>query len=404
MITRTKYINAIRPFIKKPIIKVITGVRRCGKSTLLMQIMTELTAQGIEKEQMIYINKELFEFDNIRTYADLHNYVTQIVGNSKLNYYIFVDEIQDINGWEHAISSFFASSVYDIYITGSNANLLSSELATLLSGRYIEFKLYTLNLLEFNSLIEINNRLINKSDTLDLYLKYGGFPGLHYMEWNDMVARQYLQSLYNSILLKDVVVRFNIRDAAMLEQIAEYLIDNTGNITSAKSISNYVKSQNRKVSVDTVYSYIHHCMSALLVNKVKRFDLKGRRILETYEKYYMSDLGFRFATIGYSPDAISAQLENAVYLELLNRGYTINIGKVLDYEVDFVAQRGSERIYIQVCTSLNSGVVIDREYRSLEEVKDHFPKIVLSRDSGFETNRKGIAWMNIEQFLLGEDI
>lgn len=402
MIIRTKYINAIRPFIQKPIIKVITGVRRCGKSTLLMQIMDELKVKGIDQEQIIYINKELFEFDSIRSYSDLHNYISGIVGNSKSNYYIFVDEIQEIDAWENAISSLFASNIYDIYITGSNANLLSSELATLLSGRYIEFKLYTLSLSEFNSLLQINKKEINKADTLDMYLKYGGFPGLHYMEWTDIIARQYLQSLYNSILLKDVVVRYNIRDAAMLEQIAEYLLDNTGNITTAKSISDYVKSQNRKVSVDTVQSYIHHFISALLVNKVKRYDLKGKRILETHEKYYMSDPGFRFAILGYSPDAISGQLENAVYLELLHRGYTVNIGKVLDYEIDFIAQRGSERIYIQVCSTLNDDSVVDREYRSLELLNDHFPKLVLSRDSGFETNRKGIGWMNVEQFLLGE--
>ncbi|MCK5168802.1 MAG: ATP-binding protein [Bacteroidales bacterium] len=402
MIIRTKYINAIRPFIQKPVIKVITGVRRCGKSTLLTQIIDVLIDQGIDQQQIIYINKELFEFDSIRSYSDLHNYISGIVGNSKSKYYIFVDEIQEIDGWQRAVNSFLASGKYDIYITGSNANLLSSEIATLLSGRYIEFKLYTLSLTEFKELAVSNQAIVNSGNIFDLYIKYGGFPGLHHMEWSDITIRQYLQSLYNSVLLKDIVVKYNIRDAAMLEQIAEYLIDNTGNITTAKSISDYVKSQNRKVSVDTVQNYINYCMNALLVNKVKRYDLKGKRILETYEKYYMSDPGFRFATLGYSPDAISGQLENAVYLELLHRGYIVNIGKILDYEIDFVAQRGAERIYIQVCTTLNSGQVVDREYRSLELLNDHFPKLVLSRDSGFETNRKGIGWMNVEQFLLGE--
>jgi len=404
MIIRTKYLDAIRPFIQKPVIKVITGVRRCGKSTLLMQIIDDLISKNIDQQQIIYINKELFEFDNIRTYTDLHNYISEKKGNSKSKYYLFIDEIQEINEWERAISSFFASSDYDIYLSGSNAHLLSSELATLLSGRYIEFKLYTLSLSEFNSLVDLNKRDVNRADSLNLYLKYGGFPGLHYMDWTDTTIRQYLQSLYSSIMLKDVVVRYNIRDAAMLEQIAEYLIDNTGNITSAKSISDYVKSQNRKISVETVQNYIHHCISALLVNKVKRYDLKGKRILETHEKFYMSDLGFRFATLGYSPDAIAVQLENAVFLELKHRGYHVNIGKVKDFEIDFIAQRGSDRIYIQVCSSLYNGTVIDREYRSLEEVNDHFQKIVLSLDIGFDTNRNGIEWMNIEHFLLGENI
>jgi len=401
MIKRAKYLNAIQAFINKPVIKVITGIRRCGKSTLLQQIVAELIDRGIKQEQIIFINKELFEFDNVKTYKDLNYYISSKIKNSKSNHYIFVDEIQEIEDWEKSIGSLFAENKHDIYITGSNANLLSSELATLLSGRYIEFKLNTLSLSEFNSLLVLNKREIGENNTLDLYLKYGGFPGLHYMEWTDTVTRQYLQSLYNSILLKDVVVRYSIRDAAMLEQIAEYLIDNTGNITTAKSISDYVKSQNKKVSVDTVQSYIHHFTNAMLVNKVKRYDLKGKRILETYEKYYMSDLGFRFANLSYSPDDISAQLENAVYLELLHRGYAVNIGKVQDYEIDFIAQRGSERIYIQVCLSLASSQVIDREYRSLEMLNDHFPKLVLSRDSGFETNRKGIGWMNVERFLLG---
>jgi hypothetical protein len=403
MIIRSDYLEAILPFIQKPIIKVITGVRRCGKSTLLMQIIDNLINQNIDQQQIIYINKELFEFDNIRNYSDLHNFISGKKGSSKSKHFIFIDEIQEIYEWERAISSFFASNEYDIYISGSNAHLLSSELATLLSGRYVEFKLYTLNLKEFNSLIDLNNRQIDKADSLNLYLKYGGFPGLHYMDWTDIVIRQYLHSLYNSILLKDVVVRYNIRDAAMLEQIAEYLIDNTGNTSSSKSISDYLKSQNRKISVETVQNYIYHFINALLLEKVKRFDLKGKRILEIQEKYYMMDLGFRFATLGYSPDSISAQLENAVYLALLNRGYTVNIGKVKDYEIDFVAQRGAERIYIQVCSTLNKGEVIDREYRSLEEVQDHFPKLVLSMDKGFETNRKGILWMNIEQFLLSEN-
>ena len=234
------------------------------------------------------------------------------------------------------------------------------------------------------------------------FLKFGGFPGLHHMELDDTVIRQYLQSIYNSVLLKDVIVRNNIRDADMLDVISKYLIDNSGKITSAKSISDSMKSQKRKVSVDTVLNYIRFSCDALLFEKVERYDLKGKRLLETYEKYYMSDIGLRFATLGYTPDSISAQLENIVYLELKSRDYTITIGKLDDLEIDFIASKGNERIYIQVCTQLTNDKVIEREYRSLEMVKDSFPKYVLSLDKGFETSRNGIKWMNIVDFLLSD--
>lgn len=403
MIKRNSYLNNIRPFIGKPVIKAVTGVRRCGKSTLMVQIIKELEASGIVSNQIIYINKELYEFDTIRNYADLHQYVTKNTNTSK-QHYLFVDEIQEIEDWEKAIGSLLAQNKYDIYITGSNARLLSSELATLLSGRYVEFKMHTFSFSEFIELSNQSNKPYNESDSFDIFLKYGGFPGIHLFEWNDLVLRQYLQSVYSTILLKDVVVRYNIRDAGILEKIIDFMIDNCGNITSAKSISDFVKSQHRKVSVDTVQSYISHTCSALLIHQIRRYDLKGKRILETLEKYYMSDLGFRFATLGYSPDAISGLLENAILLELLIRGYHVNTGKIYDKEIDFIAQKGSDKIYIQVCTLLTDGKVIDREYGSLAAVKDHYPKIVLSLDSGFETSRNGIQWINIKDFLLQKTV
>ena len=400
MVERKRYIEKIIPFIEKPIIKVITGIRRCGKSTLLKQIVQLLENRNVANEQIIHINMELMEFDGLKNYRDLYTYIQERQTKTNLKYYVFIDEVQEVEDWEKAINSLLAEEKSDIYISGSNARLLSSELATLLSGRYVEFKMYSLVFSEFLA-FSLKNDFDNEKQ-FNQFLKFGGFPGLHHMELDDTVIRQYLQSIYNSVLLKDVIVRNNIRDAAMLDVISKYLIDNSGKITSAKSISDFMKSQKRKVSVDTVLNYIRFSCDALLFEKVERYDLKGKRLLETYEKYYMADIGLRFATLGYTPDSISAQLENIVYLELKSRDYTITIGKLDDLEIDFIASKGNERIYIQVCTQLTNDKVVEREYRSLEMVKDSFPKYVLSLDKGFETSRNGIKWMNIVDFLLSD--
>ena len=400
MIERKRYLNKITPFIEKPVIKVITGVRRCGKSTLLKQIIQLVENRNVAIEQIIHINMELMEFDGLKNYRNLYTYIQERQRKIGVKYYIFIDEVQEVEEWEKAINSLLAEGKSDIYITGSNARLLSSELATLLSGRYVEFKMYSLVFSEFKSFISSKDRGNTIGEQFDAFLKFGGFPGIHHMELDDPVIRQYLQSIYNSVLLKDVIVRNNIRDAAMLDVISKYLIDNSGKITSAKSISDFMKSQKRKVSVDTVLNYIRFNCDALLFEKVERYDLKGKRLLETYEKYYMSDIGLRFATLGYTSDSISAQLENIVYLELKSRDYKITIGKLDDLEIDFIATKGTEKIYIQVSTQLTDDKVIEREYRSLEMVKDSFPKYVLSLDKGFETSRNGIRWMNIVDFLL----
>lgn len=404
MVLRNSYIEMIKPFIGKPIIKAITGIRRSGKSTLMQQLIALIVDSGVSEECIISINKELFEFDTIVTYKDLHEYISSRSNSSKTKYYVFIDEVHEIELWEKAVNSLLAQQNYDIYITGSNARLMSSELATLLSGRYVEFKMYTLSYSEFVQLIDSNIKLKKQESKFDLFLKYGGFPGIHHLEFEDNIIRQYLQSVYSTVLLKDVVVRYNIRDTAMLDLITKYIIDSCGNITTAKNISLFMKSQHRAVSVDTVLNYLHYCCNAMIMEQIRRFDIKGRRILETHEKYYMADVGFRYATIGYTPEALSGQLENIVLLELLGRGYTVSIGKIGEKEIDFIAQKGIEKTYIQVCSQLTDGKVIDREYSSLEDVNDHFPKIVMSLDKGFETSRNGIKWLNIEDFLLSKTI
>jgi len=400
MVKRILYLNAIRSFINKPVIKAITGIRRCGKSTFMLQIIEELFKLDIKEEQIININKELLAFDFIKNYNDLHHYIkSKATGKHKM-YYVFVDEIQEITEWERAINSLLAEKKYDIYISGSNARLLASELASLLSGRYIEFKMFTLTFSEFLELYNTNQKQSNVSDVFEIFLKFGGFPGLHSMGWEENNTRQYLQSIYSTIVLKDLVMRYQVRDVVMLDYILKFLADNCGNITTAKSISDFVKSQNRIVSADTVQNYIHFAMFALIIHQIRRYDLNGKKILETFEKYYMNDIGLRYAMIGYTPSLISGQLENIVLLELLSRGYTVTIGKNKNLEIDFIAQKANEKIYIQVCTTLFDSKVIDREYGAFSGVKDHFSKLVLSLDNGFETTRDGIRWMNIKDFLL----
>jgi hypothetical protein len=400
MIERISHLNKLLPFVDKPVIKVITGIRRCGKSTILKQIVQKLENKNVRSEQIILINMELMEFDHLKNYHDFYSYIKEKQSKLKGKFYVLIDEVQEVNEWEKAINSLLAEQNCDIYITGSNAKLLSSELATLLSGRYVEFKIYPLVFSEFLMFRNKKKHRININDEFNLYLKFGGFPGIHHIEFEDSIIRQYLQSIYNSVLLKDVIVRNSIRDAAMLDNISKYLIDNSGKITSAKGISDYMKSQKRKASVDTVLNYIRFSCDALLFEKVERYDVKGKRLLETHEKYYMSDIGLRFATLGYTPQSISSQLENIVYLELKSRDFNVTIGKIDDFEIDFIATKGNEKWYFQVCTSLTDQKVIEREYRSLDMVFDSFPKYVLSLDKGFETTSSGIKWMNIIDFLL----
>lgn len=396
MIERNRYVHKIIPFMDKELIKVITGIRRSGKSSLIAQLIEVLKSKGVDKQQIIHINMELMEFDNLKNYKDFYAYIKQIQNNHSGKIYLFVDEVQEIEGWEKAINSFLAEGKYDIYITGSNAKLLSGELASLLSGRYLEFKMFTL---VYNEFLEFRNQKASNSE-FNLFIKYGGFPGIHHMILDDIISKQYLQAIHNSVILKDVIIRNKIRDVALLDVLSKYLIDNCGNITSAKGISDYMKSQKRNVTVDTVLNYIRYMCDAMLFEKVQRYDIKGKRLLETYEKYYMMDIGLSYANLGYTPEKIPGLLENIVLLELKSRDYEVCIGKINELEIDFIATKGNDKLYIQVCTTLNTENVIEREYKSLSLVNDSFPKFVLSLDEGFNTNQNGIKWMNVQNFLL----
>lgn len=400
MISRKLYHDQIKPFIDKPVIKAITGIRRSGKSTFIKQIIENLKKSGVSEKQIVYVNMELMEFDSIKDYKSLYDYIQSQKSNSNKKSYLFIDEVQEVLHWEKAVNSLLAEGNHDVYITGSNAQMMSSELTSLLSGRYVEIKLYTFTFSEFSELFKKTNPTADEDSIFNKYMKFGGFPGLHNLNWDDEVIRQFLESIYNTIVLKDLVMRHQIRDASMLHQILSYIADNCGNITAAKNISDFVKSQNRKVSVDTVLNYIQHAMDALLIHKVKRYNIQGKKLLETYDKYFMSDIGLRYATRGYSPEMISGQLENIVLHELFSRGYQVFVGSNQQKEVDFIAKKGNDITYYQVTTTLKDPKTVDREYGAFDGIDDFFPKLVISTDQGFDTNYKGIQWRNIREFLL----
>ncbi|HLP48615.1 MAG TPA: ATP-binding protein [Candidatus Kapabacteria bacterium] len=402
MYTRNFYLDKIKPFIKKPVIKVITGMRRVGKSYFLKQIINLLRQQGVPENNILYIDKEQMDFDFIQDYHHLDNYVSDQFLNIPGDKYLFVDEIQDIEQWEKTINSLLNKGSCDIYITGSNAHLLSSELATFISGRYIEFPIYTLSFKEFlqfrgekkkEPLIEFQN-----------YIRFGGLPALHHFDLIDDVVYQYLKSVYDTILLKDIIKRNNIRNVHLLEDINKYLFDNIGNIFSAKRVSDYLKSQKLNVSVDTVQNYISYLLSTFAAYKVQRYDIKGKRILEIHEKYFAGDVGIRHALLSYKETEITGVLENLVFLELKRKNYSIYIGRIGEREIDFIAEKESKRIYIQVTYLLAAAEVIEREFTPLQQIKDNYPKYVVSMDTIWGNNYEGIKRMNLMDFLLSDEI
>ena len=389
--------------MNKPVIKVITGMRRVGKSYLLKLIIETLSAQKSNgPDQILYINKESLDYDFIKDYKDLHNYVKASFKSVEGSKYLLVDEIQEIHNWEKAVSSLFSEGDIDIFLTGSNAHLLSSEIATLISGRFVEFPVYTLSFEEF-----LLFRGKNKKDMhteFPIYLKFGGLPAIHHFDFDEEVVYQYIGSLYNTILLKDVIKRNNVRNVHLLENITRYVFDNVGNIFSAKKISDYVKSQKMKVGTETIQNYISYILSTFALHKVARYDIKGKRILEIHEKYYLGDIGMRHALLGYKAADISGVLENIVYLELKRRGYQIYIGKFGNREIDFIAEKENRKMYIQVTYMLSSPETIEREFSALRSIKDNYPKYVISMDTVFGNDFEGIRRINLIEFLLNPKI
>ena len=403
MIIRQQYMQQIRDFIDTPVIKIITGMRRCGKSVLLELTKQELLNRNVPPENIIMINFESLRYENLKDYKALYNAIMDKAEKLSGKIYILLDEIQEVANWEEAINSFRVDLDCDIYITGSNARLLSSELATLLAGRYVEIKIFPLTFKEYLQFAASNSAeaKFSREEHFRNFLRFGGLPGIHQMKWDSVRIYQYLTDIYNSVLLKDVISRNSIRDTALLERIIVYLMDNVGNTFSAKTISDFLKSQGRKLSIETVYNYLKALESAFLIYKVSRFDLKGKRILETQEKYYLADLGIRHAVLGYRDNDIAGLLENIIYNELTCRGFEINIGKQGVTEVDFIANKRDARLYLQICYVLTPENT-EREFYPLETINDNYEKLVLTTDTLLDINRHGIRQKNIVEFLLEE--
>ncbi len=396
---RNLYLDRIRPFVNTPVIKIITGMRRTGKSCFLRLIEKQLKQEGVSKERILFINLDSIEFETLKTHRDLHRFIqekTAPKGNGKT--YLFIDEIQEVLDWEKCVESLFSEERFDLFISGSNAHLLSSELATHLSGRYVEFPIYSLGFKEY--LQFMGKEEGNREESFSAYLKTGGFPALPHFDQDLDVIYQYISSLYNTILLKDVIKRNNLRNVALLENITRYAFDNIGNIFSAKKIADYLKSQRVSTGIETVQNYLAHICSTFALHKVQRYDIKGKRLLELHEKYYLGDIGLRHALLGYREADISGILENIVFLELKRRGYTVHIGKLGTLEIDFIATRAEEKIYIQIAYLLASKETIQREFTPLLQIQDNYPKYVLSMDTLFGDDHKGIHRLNLIDFLL----
>ena len=401
MLKRDEYIEKIVPFIDKDVIKVLTGIRRSGKSVMLKLLMEELKNRGINQNQFIYINFENLKYRNLKNYERLYDFILNKVDDKYKSYYIFLDEIQEVEEWERCVNSLRVDEElrFDIYITGSNAKLLSGELSTYLAGRYIEFIVYPFSFKEFFEIIQEKNQEIKVKEAFQKYVKFGGMPFLHNLDYNFEASMQYLQDLYASIILKDITQRNNIRDTDLLERIINYVVMNIGNTFSATSISKFFKSENRKVAIETILNYIKACEEAFLVYRVARNDLLGKKILNVNEKYYIADHGIREAIMENNQKNINQVLENIVYFEMLRRGYNIKIGKVDNLEVDFVCKKNDETIYIQVSYLLASEDTKEREFSVLENIKDNYPKYVLSMDE-FDMSRNGIKHVNLIEFLV----
>lgn len=397
MIIREKYLSKIRPFYDQDLIKVIMGIRRCGKSVILLQIIDELKEKGIPESQIIYINFENEDYSFIKDDFDLHNYIKEKIINTE-KYYLFFDEIQNVEHWEKAINSFKASKNVSIFITGSNSDLLSGELATHIAGRYVSFKVYPFT---FKEVCELKN-LTDKQDietAFNDYIIWGGMPQ-RFMMTDEFQVRTYLTDVYDSILVKDIISRFNIKDLDLFNRVVEYIVTTPSQNFSADNLSNYFANKDdREVSKNTLYNYLEYMAKAMLVNKAERYDVRGKRILTGKYKYYLTDLGLGQIKNTGKRLQIGAYLENIVYNELISAGYDVKIGGIDKGEIDFIATRFKEKIYIQVAYILADDSVVEREFGAFKTIEDNFPKYVLTMDK-LDFSQDGIIHKNIIDWLL----
>ncbi|MBW2654142.1 MAG: ATP-binding protein [Deltaproteobacteria bacterium] len=394
IIKRENYLRQVKPHFGKNVIKVLTGQRRVGKSYLLKQIM-EIFEASDQKINIIYIDKEKLEFDAIRDYRDLYAYIIEKTDKNCPNI-VMIDEVQEIESFEKALRDLNENPAYDIFCTGSNANLLSGELSTFLAGRYVQIQVHSLSYGEFL----VFHHLESAVDSLGKYIKYGGMPYLMHLNLEeDEIVFDYLKNIYNSIILKDVVARHNIRNVNFLDRLVLFLADNTGSVLSVKNISDFLKSQKVRISVNTVMNYLDFLIHAFFVHKVSRYDIAGKKIFEINEKYYFEDLGLRHTIIGFRQNDMGKILENLIYTQLKFKGYDVYVGKQRDMEINFVAKKQDKTIYIQAVYLLKDKKTIDREFGNLLKLKDNFRKIVVSTDEFAQGNVKGVEHLHIMTFL-----
>jgi predicted AAA+ superfamily ATPase len=382
-------------------IKVITGIRRCGKSAILKLLEEELYLRQVSPENIILMNFESFEFSEVDNAEKLYTYVKGKIKENK-HYYILLDEIQEVTGWEKAVNSFIVDFDADVYITGSNSRLLSSELATYLAGRYVEIHLYTLSFSEylFFKRVRTGDSSLDIYDEFNNFLRLGGFPVLHITDYSLETAYKIVNDIYSSAILRDSVQRHNIRDVELLERVVKFVFDNVGNKFSAKRIADYFKSQQRKIDLNTVYNYLNALENAFIIDRIPRYDVQGKEILKTNEKYFVGDPAIIYAVFGLKDRLISGVLENIVMLELKRRGYSVYTGKINDHEIDFIGQLQEEKIYVQVSYKIMDQSVIDREFTPLLKIRDNFPKYVVTMDEHWRDNVEGVKKIHIADFLL----
>ena len=402
MIYRPLYMDRIMPYVDTPFVKILTGVRRCGKSTILKMIMERLkTERNIPAERIINCRYDSMEYEDMtakQMYAQLKG---QLSPDGKT--YLFLDEIQEIRGWEKVINSLASDFDVDIYVTGSNSRMMSSEISTYLTGRYVSFRIFTLSFDEylmfrnkFTTVKEPKTELVN-------YVRFGGFPATHLQELSRDEIYTIVRDIYNSTIFSDIVKRNQVRKIDQLERVVKYTFGNVGNTFSAKSIADYLKSEHRSIDNETVYSYLEKLEKAYLLHRCSRYDLHGKEILKTQEKFYLADTALRYSVLGYNADSVASSLENIVYLELCRRGYTVNVGKTSDGEIDFVAVRQNDKIYVQVTQEIRSEKTEKREYNRLLEIHDNYPKYVLTTDEFAGGNYEGIKTLHIADFLLSSE-
>ena len=402
MIERPLYLDKIMPFVDTPFVKILTGVRRCGKSTILKMIIKKLREEKhVDDEQILSYRFDSMEYEDMTT-KELYLEIKSKILQSKKTY-LFLDEIQEIEGWEKVVNTLASDFDVDIYITESNSRMMSSEISTYLTGRYITFHIYTLSFEEYLMFKKSYMTLKDLKQEFSQYVRLGGFPATHLQDYSQDEVYTIVKDIYNSTIFSDIVRRNQVKKIGQLERVVKYTFNNIGNTFSAKSISNYFKSEQRKIDNETVYSYLEKLQKAYILHKCSRYDLQGKDILKTQEKFYLADVSLRYSVLGYTVDSVASSLENIVYLELKRRGYDVYIGKIKDKEIDFVATKQNEKIYVQVTQEIKSEKTQKREYEQLLEIRDNYPKYVVMADDFAGGNYEGIKTMNIVDFLLSKE-